>query len=214
VATNPTTRPIPPICIDPTGCSTCSSSDVGCPAGRDDSLNATHSASSPFVGAPNDGPQPVSTGKYGGLQPSILRATAVSSPSAPSARNRRHGQTTSMTPVPVRGSILVVDASDLRPAVPIVAVSESTADQPTAAPEEQQVIQESISRAIDSDLCHSSITLASSPPTICRIRIVRRSQTPVQSPISIVNVETANDNEATVLPQESGMSVSRIEGFC
>jgi hypothetical protein len=168
---NRTTQPriVTPTRIGPPGCSTSSSSHVGCPADGNDYPSTTHSAPSPSVEAPNNGPQSVSTTQYSGLQPFILRATAISSPSVLSARNRRYGQTTSIAPVPVQGSMLVANAPDPRlalPSIPVVSVSEPTADQPTIAPEEQHTIQEST-------LIPTEYDPRRPPPTIHRIRIGR-----------------------------------------
>jgi len=105
VATHPTTRPInttiiPPIDIGSIGGNASSHSHVGAArrvSQRNDYSNTTPSTPSLFGNAPNNRRLPITTEQRGGLQSSIVRATAVS---APSTRNRHHSQTTSMSPEP------------------------------------------------------------------------------------------------------------------
>jgi len=182
VATNLTTRPIntttiPPIDIGPIGGNTSPDSHVGAArrvSQRNDYSNTTPSPSSLFVNDPDNGRLPITTEQRSGLRPSIVRVTTVSSYLAPSARNRHHGRTISMSPVLIQGSIPVANAPDPQPAlpsIPVPIVSDTTANQLTTVPEEQCAMHEDTLTPPKGGRCYPSVPPASSS-TIRRERLV------------------------------------------
>ena len=188
-----------PIDIGSTGSTTRPSSNINCAAGRErqknDQRRTTDPAFSPSVAALEDELQPVAAERRGSLRPSIPQAssTAVSTLLASSARNRHHG---------LRPPMLVADAPDSRSAPP----SLPTADQPTAASEEQHTMLNATQESTDSDPCNPSISSVSLLPSIHEIRIDLHSPALVRPSMPITIAEVTGHNNSAGLPQEGSKS--------
>ena len=111
----------------------------------------------------------------------------------------------STSPMPVQASPLVINTLDpqpVPPSIPVVII-ETTANQPTTVPEAQQAMLSVVQELADTNPCHPSISLVSSPPTRHEIRIDRRALALVRQSIPIIDMEAMDHNNLADLPCES-----------
>ena len=168
-----------------------------------------NSSSSLSVGTYKTQPQSVSTEQRNGTRSSILRATGVLSLSASSARNRHHGAG-SIPPVIAQCSNPATNIPDLQLTPP--SIPETSADQLTTVSEEQHAMHRVVQDPTNNDLCDSSVSLVSSPPTIRGIRIARPPPALVRRSIPNVKLEATDRDDLAGLPQESSTSGPHYTG--